>query len=77
MSNPDFVNPPFVPDRYLSRLKELPIGILIGALWNLAVKHSTHEGAANVIAKEIAAIREYQAWALASADAAESLGVAA
>jgi hypothetical protein len=71
VSNATFIDPPFVPDGILKRLKELPSNLLIGALWAMAIKLSSHEGATRVVADEIKAVRDYQAFEAASREAAE------
>jgi hypothetical protein len=71
VSNATFIDPPFVPDGMLERLKELPSNLVIGALWAMAIKLSSHEGAARVVADEIKAVSDYQAFEAASREAAE------
>jgi hypothetical protein len=59
------LDPPLVPDRYLSRIKALSPGIAAGVLWSLALKLSPnelHDEAADVIAAEIKQIAEDIEW---------------
>jgi hypothetical protein len=77
VSNATFIDPPFVPDGILKRLKELPSNLVIGALWAMAIKLSSHEGATRVVADEIKAVRDYQDFVASGLNAFELAAVEA
>jgi hypothetical protein len=71
------LDPPLVPDRYLKRLRELPVGTLAGVVWSLASKLSDYEDEADIIAEEIKAIQHFHDLAAADREVDEQLQAAA